>query len=284
LQALLADMSLQYSRNGGIMKSSFQSIAFLLFLNISAAGAQNQPEPPQKEGAKENTSFQQEVSPPDFPCSTISSAAHHTYLDHLKAAFAGEEELLNESEEVIIPEKYWDSGIKQLKPISVYRRDVHVVIVLKMLNNIEEGCYSLVLPDNSNNIALANPDGSYSAGAGFLVIPSRGGGAYFRRDLNIRNSNTARSSITGIVCDSSGSVIQGANVTMGSSVTGELIKAVTNAAGIYCVNGLLGGRYSVSVEAEKYAKRSNRIIYIPPEGQIRVNFEMKPAIESDPVK
>jgi hypothetical protein len=57
----------------------------------------------------------------------------------------------------------------------------------------------------------------------------------------------ATSAITGVVTDSDGGVIPGANVLVTSNATGSKFEAVTNATGAYSVPALSAGVYTVTV-------------------------------------
>jgi hypothetical protein len=57
----------------------------------------------------------------------------------------------------------------------------------------------------------------------------------------------ATSSITGVVADSDGGVIPGANVVVTSNATGSKFEAITNATGSYSVPALSAGVYTVTI-------------------------------------
>jgi hypothetical protein len=113
--------------------------------------------------------------------------------------------------------------------------------------------------------------------------------------LAINVPDAACSSLTGIVTDPSGAAIQGTNVIITNTDTGASVRTVTigaadtagiyhahdrtitNAAGIYYADELSGGRYSVSVEAERFVKTIKNNIYVPTELQRRVDFVVKRA-------
>ena len=61
-------------------------------------------------------------------------------------------------------------------------------------------------------------------------------------------------SVTGVVTDATGSVIQGAKVTATNTETGISSSAITNAAGSYSFPNLPIGRYSVRVEANGFSE------------------------------
>ena len=64
----------------------------------------------------------------------------------------------------------------------------------------------------------------------------------------------ASAGITGTVTDSSGAVIEGANVTITNQATSAPTHTVTSSAGSYTVRGLIPGRYNVDVQAKGFKK------------------------------
>src|ERR1700683_837157 len=67
-------------------------------------------------------------------------------------------------------------------------------------------------------------------------------------------AQTDRGTITGVVSDSSGAVIAGAEVTITATSTGIASKVVTNVDGVYSVPNLPIGKYDVSVEHTGFKK------------------------------
>lgn len=59
-------------------------------------------------------------------------------------------------------------------------------------------------------------------------------------------------SIQGIITDSTGAVISGAKITITDKATGQIIKTVSNAAGVYTAGSIVPGSYSVRVEASGF--------------------------------
>ena len=64
----------------------------------------------------------------------------------------------------------------------------------------------------------------------------------------------SQSGITGTVTDSSGAVVGGADVTVSDNATGTVNHVVTTSSGTYAINGLIPGRYTVSVAAPGFEK------------------------------
>ncbi|MFL6452321.1 MAG: TonB-dependent receptor domain-containing protein [Bryobacteraceae bacterium] len=68
-----------------------------------------------------------------------------------------------------------------------------------------------------------------------------------------------RASLQGTVTDSQGGVIPGATVTLTSRETNTAKSATTSQAGVYSITGLAPGTYTVSVEAQGFAKKDQNI-------------------------
>lgn len=68
--------------------------------------------------------------------SDLVEAAHQTYANRVRAVNMGETPFPPE-----ISEQYWAEGIRELKPIKVYKHRVNIVVVQKVRDNVEEGKY-----------------------------------------------------------------------------------------------------------------------------------------------
>lgn len=68
--------------------------------------------------------------------SDLVEAAYQTYANRVRAVNMGENPFPPE-----IPEQYWAEGIRELKPIKVYKHRVNIVVVQKVRDNVEEGKY-----------------------------------------------------------------------------------------------------------------------------------------------
>src|SRR6266567_1946213 len=66
-------------------------------------------------------------------------------------------------------------------------------------------------------------------------------------------AQTSRGTLVGTVTDSQGAVITNASVTMTQYATGVTRQTTTNAAGIYRIDAVNLGTYSVSVKAAGFA-------------------------------
>lgn len=68
--------------------------------------------------------------------SDLVEAAYRTYANRVRTVNMGENPFPPE-----IPEQYWAEGIRELKPIKVYKHRVNIVVVQKVRDNVEEGKY-----------------------------------------------------------------------------------------------------------------------------------------------
>ncbi|MHC4641067.1 MAG: hypothetical protein ACYS32_05435 [Planctomycetota bacterium] len=102
------------------MKFTFRLVLILVFL-FGVSGCQT------KSGI-ENTTLSQ---------NNLPEAAHRTYAGYVRAIHAGYEN----SSSTEIPERYWASAIRNLKPIKVYTHRVNIVVAQKVRDNLEEGKY-----------------------------------------------------------------------------------------------------------------------------------------------
>ena len=64
------------------------------------------------------------------------------------------------------------------------------------------------------------------------------------------------SAITGTVTDPTGAVVRNANVTVTSEVTGADRRTVTNGSGLYSINGLAPGKYTVTITAAGFSTKT----------------------------
>lgn len=64
------------------------------------------------------------------------------------------------------------------------------------------------------------------------------------------------SAITGTVTDPTGAIVRNATVTVTSEVTGADRRTVTNASGLYSINGLAPGKYTVTIAATGFSTKT----------------------------
>ncbi len=62
------------------------------------------------------------------------------------------------------------------------------------------------------------------------------------------DAQSSTSRITGTVADVSGSIIEGAKVTVTNEATGVSLTQVTTGGGVYAFTSLEAGRYTITVE------------------------------------
>src|SRR5574340_760230 len=79
----------------------------------------------------------------------------------------------------------------------------------------------------------------------------------------------------GVVRDSSGLVVPGANVTVEEEATGQRFTALTNASGDFLVRSLAPGQYTVSAEPQGFEKAAHRGIAVPALQNVRVDFVLE---------
>lgn len=69
----------------------------------------------------------------------------------------------------------------------------------------------------------------------------------------VMQAQTPMSTVSGIVKDSQGAVIQGATVSLTSASQGTLNQSVSNSSGSFAIPDLTPGQYSASVSAKGFA-------------------------------
>ena len=92
-------------------------------------------------------------------------------------------------------------------------------------------------------------------------------------------SQGTTSRITGVVTDKSGAVVPGASVTVTNEGTGTSHRVTSGAGGVYVVDSMQVGTYTVTVDAsgfKKFVSNGNVLVvpppssigrsYVPPEG------------------
>jgi Ca-activated chloride channel homolog len=81
-------------------------------------------------------------------------------------------------------------------------------------------------------------------------------------------------SITGVVTDQSGGVLQGAKVTVTNTTTNVTQELATNNAGQYSIPALAVGNYSVTTEKPGFAKSTKSDIRLGAMAQLRMDFKL----------
>lgn len=89
---------------------------------------------------------------------------------------------------------------------------------------------------------------------------------------------------TGVVTDSTGAVITGAQVQVLNLDTGVELVFRTNEAGLYYASGLLAGRYRLRSQARDFASTSTAELTLNAGTVVRVDFQLKPGEAKETVE
>src|SRR5215813_8389487 len=89
-------------------------------------------------------------------------------------------------------------------------------------------------------------------------------------------SQLGAGAISGVVQDSNGGLIVGANVTVTNSGTGLTRSVTTNEAGQFSVPVLPAGKYSVRVEQTGFAKLEQKNLIVNVGGTVTLRLTLKP--------
>src|SRR5271154_4235537 len=92
-----------------------------------------------------------------------------------------------------------------------------------------------------------------------------------------------RTSIQGVVTDSTGAVIAGANLTLTNPATGEKQVRVSNDAGVYNFNALAAARFRLEVEKKDFAKKVIDNLELIPEQANALDIQLLPGPASEVV-
>jgi|KBSSwiStaDraftv2_1062776.scaffolds.fasta_scaffold02314_6 hypothetical protein len=83
--------------------------------------------------------------------------------------------------------------------------------------------------------------------------------------------------ITGTVSDSSGAVLPGVSIRATNNATSVITSAVTNESGVYNIQSLIPGTYSVSAELPSFQKRTYQDVSLGNAVTVRLNFTLSVA-------
>src|ERR1051326_8253093 len=86
----------------------------------------------------------------------------------------------------------------------------------------------------------------------------------------------SRGSITGIIMDSTGAVVNGATVTAMNTATGVPTSKTTNSSGNFSLSYLIPGKYSLAIEKTGFAQ-IEEMIEIRGGDQLRMDFRLSVA-------
>ena len=94
--------------------------------------------------------------------------------------------------------------------------------------------------------------------------------------LFVAGASAANSVLQGIVRDANGHPIQGADIRIEATNTGQLLTTVTtNVSGRYSLEGLAAGNYRVTLVVNGAVKASINNTTLEPGGSTQLNFELK---------
>src|SRR3954451_2915596 len=88
-------------------------------------------------------------------------------------------------------------------------------------------------------------------------------------------AQTTTGSIVGSVTDTTGGVVNNANVTVTNANTGLAVKTTTDSSGNYAVTTLPVGSYTVAVEAPGFKRAVNTGITVNVQDRIGVNIALE---------
>jgi len=89
--------------------------------------------------------------------------------------------------------------------------------------------------------------------------------------------------ITGVVTDPSGAVVQNAKITVRETASGLTLITATDQTGTWTLPGLPGGRYAISIVAPGFANAQRGGVLLSPGAQVKVNLYLLPAAQSNSV-
>ena len=87
--------------------------------------------------------------------------------------------------------------------------------------------------------------------------------------------SAAAATLSGVVVDPNGAVIQGATVTAAQKATGVKREATTNSEGIFVIPNLAAGDYEVKIQATGFAEKSNPLVVLPVGQTVAVDFTLE---------
>src|ERR1700687_4350657 len=93
---------------------------------------------------------------------------------------------------------------------------------------------------------------------------------------SLRAQSSYTSQLTGVVIDSSGGVVPGAEVTLTDEATNVATSVVTNGNGVYVLTGIRPATYSIRVEAANFATSEKKNLKLAVSQQATLDFTMSP--------
>jgi carboxypeptidase family protein len=90
-------------------------------------------------------------------------------------------------------------------------------------------------------------------------------------------AQSSNGQITGLVTDSSGAAVAGANLTATNTATGVSYRGTTNGAGVYVLSQLIPGSYKVALDKEGFATVEHNEVTVRTGDRLALDFTLKPA-------
>ncbi|HET9307026.1 MAG TPA: carboxypeptidase-like regulatory domain-containing protein, partial [Candidatus Sulfotelmatobacter sp.] len=90
-------------------------------------------------------------------------------------------------------------------------------------------------------------------------------------------AQSSNGQITGLVTDSSGAAVAGANLTATNTATGVSYRGTTNGAGVYVLSQLIPGAYKVALDKEGFATVEHNEVTVRTGDHLSLDFTLKPA-------
>lgn len=96
-------------------------------------------------------------------------------------------------------------------------------------------------------------------------------------------AQSSNGQISGIVDDSSGAAVPGAQVTALNSATGVAYTNTTNDSGVYVLPQLIPGQYKMTVSKQGFSEAQRPELTVRTGDRLSVNFELKPGVVQETV-
>ena len=96
-------------------------------------------------------------------------------------------------------------------------------------------------------------------------------------------SQVDQGTITGIVQDSTGAVVPGANITLTDKDTGLVLKSKADSNGIYTFSPIKIGNYTVSASSQGFQTTTQENVHLDVQQRLSVNLTLKPGSVSETV-
>ena len=96
-------------------------------------------------------------------------------------------------------------------------------------------------------------------------------------------AQSSNGQITGLVTDTSGAAVEGANITATNNATGVTYTTTSNGSGVYVLPQLVPGPYKVSLNKEGFATVERPELIVRTGDHLSVDFNLRPATAKEVV-